>query len=124
MIRIVAGRAGLLVCACLAMPAEAMERIADPTRPPTASDNAQDVAMPVLQSVLIAPGRSEAIISGRLVRVGDQFGDGRVVKIVETEVVIRSGNESQTLKLFPSIEKRPAALRSVAAKPGSRGQEK
>jgi MSHA biogenesis protein MshK len=119
--------AGLLVCSCLVMPVAIAEKMVDPTRPPTAPDYAQDagaVASPVLQSVLISSGRSEAIISGRLVHVGEQLGDARVVKISESEVVLRNGNDLQTLKLFPSIEKRLTTLGYTATKPGNRGQEK
>ncbi|RJG07982.1 MSHA biogenesis protein MshK [Noviherbaspirillum cavernae] len=99
--------------------------MADPTRPPGALDSAYGAvdAGPVLQSVLIGPGRAEAIISGRTVRLGEQFGDARVIKITDAEVVLRNGSEVQTLKLFPSIEKLPASSR-VSNKPALRGQEK
>ena len=95
----------------------------DPTRPPNAVDQQMSNAGPVLQSVLIGPGRSEAIISGRTVRLGDQFGEARITKITESEVVLKSGNEVQTLKLFPSIEKR-LTDRQASVTPASRGQEK
>lgn len=91
----------------------------DPTRPPVAlSDSGQqaaEAAAPVLQSVLISPSRRLAIIDGQTVRQGEKFGASRVVKITETEVVLRggggNGNTTQILKLFPQVEKRPAASR-------------
>jgi hypothetical protein len=36
----------------------------------------------------------------------DVIGDARVVKISESEVVLKSGSEIKTLKLFPGVEKR------------------
>ena len=87
----------------------------DPTRPPEAFSQPAEEGIatpkdkPVLQSVIISPGRKVAIISGEAVRVGGNFGDSRLVKLTETEAVLRRGNEMQILKLFPQIEKRSAA---------------
>lgn len=97
-------------------PVASAAELADPTRPPPAFENAaQGEAAnngPVLQSVLIAPGRKEAVISGQTVTVGQKFGDARVEKIAESEVVLRSGKNVQTLKLFPGMEKSPATRKS------------
>lgn len=82
---------------------------ADPTRPP---DFAPADAAPAasgglrLESVLIAPDRRVAVIGGQQVRLGEKFRDGRVVRITESEVVIRTAEGAQTLKLFPEVEKR------------------
>lgn len=88
------------------------ETLRDPTRPPDVlyapDDGAGIEAGPVLQSVLISPGRRTAVISGQSVKTGDRFGDGRVVRISETEVVLKTGSGLQTLKLFPDVEKRTA----------------
>lgn len=90
----------------------AAEALRDPTRPPAvlyAPDEGEGIeAGPVLQSVLISPGRRTAVISGQSVKTGDRFGDGRVVRINETEVVLKTGSGLQTLKLFPDVEKRTA----------------
>lgn len=99
------------------LPAYAAELI-DPTRPPASAlveGNAtaqQTTAEPVLQSILISPRRKEAIISGQTVKVGDGVGEAKVVKITEDEVVLRSGKDLQTLKVFPGIEKRSASGRA------------
>jgi MSHA biogenesis protein MshK len=93
------------------------EALADPTRPPAilTQDAHPDgkapapASGPVLQSILISPTRVVAIISGETVKQGDKYGDSRVVKISEGEVVLRSGSQLQTLKLFPDIEKLPAS---------------
>lgn len=86
------------------------QSLPDPTRPPRLGQVAGSIEAstgPVLQSVLLSPGgRSIAIISGQTVRLGEQYGSARLVKITESEVVLRSGNELQTLKLFPNIGKR------------------
>jgi MSHA biogenesis protein MshK len=89
----------------------ASQNLRDPTRPPVAfgrrhDGNLQQVPSgPVLQSVLVSPGRQVAIISGQTVKLGEKFGDARVVKITENEVVLSGSNGVQTLKLFPGIEK-------------------
>jgi len=85
------------------------QQLQDPTRPSGVND--QGTAMsadggPVLQSILISAGRRIAVISGQAVKLGEQFGGARVVKIAENEVVLRNGNEFQTLKLFPSLGKK------------------
>lgn len=100
----------LLACA----PAQAQD-LADPMRPPAALDIRREQSSgpqtggPVLQSVLIGPTRKVAVISGQTVALGEKFGELHVVKITETEVVLRSGKEMQTLKLFPDVEKRPGS---------------
>jgi MSHA biogenesis protein MshK len=102
----------LLICVaalCLARAAQGAP-FADPTRPPDAAP--AEAAPGVsggsrLESVLIAPDRRVAVIGGQQVRLGEKFRDGRVVRITESEVVIRTAEGSQTLKLFPEVEKRP-----------------
>lgn len=105
---------GLLVVSgfLLCLPLVHAQDLPDPTRPPAAMDTRPDPAAgtqaggPILQSVLISPTRKAAIISGQTVALGEKFGDAWIVKITETEVVLRNGKEIQTLKLFPDIEKR------------------
>lgn len=97
--------------ALAAFPAASQETV-DPTRPPNAANlgsagPAAD-AGPVLQSVLISPGRKIAVISGKEVLLGGRYGKAKVVGITESEVVLREGNNVQKLKLFPAIDKRKA----------------
>jgi MSHA biogenesis protein MshK len=122
---IIAG--GCLLAAACAVPAAFAENLADPTRPSAALDagsgnpgagttdgtSALAASEPVLQSVLIAPGRKVAIISGETVKLGDKFGEARVVRITENEVVLRTDRDQQTLKLFPGLEKRRAPDRAA-----------
>ena len=95
-------------------PATADEILRDPTRPPAAlyapDDGAKAESGPMLQSVRLSRGRYTAIVSGKTVRVGDSLGNARVLRIGETEVVLKTGNGLRTLKLFPDVEKRPAAI--------------
>jgi len=99
---------GMGACAALA------QSLPDPTRPPfvaRAGSKVVSVApaeapMPVLQSVLIGKDRRMAIISGQRFDIGDQVGDARIVRITETEVLLRSGAGHTTLKLFPQVLKR------------------
>lgn len=90
------------------------EQLPDPTRPPAfiaVGSEQSAAAAPVLQSVLISPTRVVAVISGQTVKVGDKFGEARVIKIAESEVVLRNGQDVQVLKLFPNVEKRLASSR-------------
>ena len=100
------------------------QELADPTRPPASIESARDqdaaaASGPVLQSVLISPTRKIATINGQVLKQGDRFGDARVVKISENEVVLRNGREVQTLKLFPQVEKQTVPNHSYS-KAGSR----
>ncbi len=79
--------------------------LVDPTRPPSAQGavpgaekNAQNRTV---QSVLIGPGRSVAVIDGEMVRVGSRLGEARVVRIDESGVVLRNGARMEILRLLP-----------------------
>ena len=95
----------------------------DPTHPPVglgagAADAESDTAGGIrLQSVMISPTRSAAIINGVMVRLGEKYGDAVLVKVAESEVVLRSGGAQQVLKIHPGVEKReivPVALAAPA----------
>ena len=89
------------------------ENLPDPTRPPSEFEAAAGVAAgaavpsgPMLQTVLISPRHKVAIINGETVKLGGMYGSARVVKISESGVVLNEGGSLQTLKLFPSVEKK------------------
>ncbi|HSS46458.1 MAG TPA: MSHA biogenesis protein MshK [Burkholderiales bacterium] len=98
----------------------------DPTRPPSeleasvVSPNGAQTG-PVLQSVLISPVYKVAIISGEIVTLGGQYGKARVVKISESEVVLNTGGNLQTLRLFPDVEKKTGYSGAVTEKKTRRG---
>lgn len=89
----------------------AAENLLDPTRPPAefaapSAATASAATGPLLQSVLISKGRKSAIIGGQVVGLGEKYGEARVVKITESEVVLKTGTVTETLRLFPDVEKR------------------
>jgi len=95
--------------------------VTDPTRPPgsyaagdpeVAADAGSGI---VLQSVMISPTLKAAIINGEMVRLGQKYGDAVLIKVTENEAVLKSGNDTQVLKLYPGVEKREIA---PAAKKG------
>jgi MSHA biogenesis protein MshK len=107
-------RAFPFLACVLALPVSA-QSLPDPTRPSASQVVAQsdpgtvggsNGGAPKLQSVLISPQRKEATISGHIVRLGEKFGAAVLVKVTETEAVLRTGSEVQVLKLFPNLEKR------------------
>lgn len=93
-------------CAAQAAPAGLS---VDPTRPPSPAAGVPggegSAQSRILQSVLIAPGRSVAVIDGEMVRVGSRLGDAEVVKIDESGVVLRSGGRTETLRLLPDAKR-------------------
>lgn len=110
----------VLLIACLPAAAALAQSLPDPTRPPSAVDLAMSATgassrLGVLQSVMIADGMREAIISGRVVHVGDRHEDAQVLKITEGEVILRTAEGLQTLKLYPGIETRHMDGRLPAA---------
>ena len=101
--------------------------LSDPTRPPGAGawqQGTQEVAPAgkQLQSVLLSGGRRVAIIDGTMVALGGKLGEARVVRISETEVVLKTGEETETLKLFPSVDKQPVKRAPGRARAGVPGK--
>jgi MSHA biogenesis protein MshK len=90
----------------------------DPTRPPNATPEGESgqARVPVLQSVMITPHGRAAIINGERVELGGKFGDARVLKITETEVVLRSAGRTEVLKLYPNVDKAAKRPESRAAR--------
>jgi MSHA biogenesis protein MshK len=102
--------------------ASAQKITIDPTRPPVgaaAVDTDRDTGGGIrLQSVMISPTQSAAIINGVTVRLGEKYGDAVLVRVAESEVVLKSGGAQQVLKIHPEVEKRevvPVALAAPAA---------
>jgi MSHA biogenesis protein MshK len=119
------------IAATLSSHAHASAQImTDPTRPPRSAAAAQAGAeaageapsAPVLQSVMITPTRRSAIIGGERVELGGRYGEAQVVKITESEVVLRSGGRTEVLKMYPDVDKKTArsAQPASALPPGGR----
>jgi len=107
-----------LVCLLWELAAAAQaQALGDPTRPPAGFNLAQSgvnpavvaVAPLVLESVLIHPDVRSAIISGERLTLGQKIRGLRLIRIGETEVVLLEGGERRTLKLYPGVQKKPAA---------------
>lgn len=110
------GQCLFLVVCWMAGAGDAEEMLPDPTRPPAAvlapepasaeSGKAAEV-VPVLRAVVLSPQRKAAAINGRAVRLGEKFGDYRLVGLNPGEAELRQKNgQKQTLKLLgPSVQK-------------------
>jgi len=107
---------GALLCAA----AVSAQGIADPTRPPAAftqpATDAGAPALPVLHSIKISPTERSAIIGGETVRQGGKYGDARVVRITENEVVLRSASGTETMRLYPDVNVKPVVTETAAGK--------
>lgn len=119
-----------LALALIAAPALAQRVMADPTRPPGSvvmdSQAAADVSGPVLQSVLIPKkGRPVAVIGGQQVRLGEKYGESRLVRLSEREAVLEGPSGTERLSLTPGVEKiairKSSKEKTTAAEGGQRG---
>ena len=93
--------------------------ISDPTRPPaalSAGASAESGAAPaaVLSSIKITPTEKTAVIGGETVRLGGRYGDARVIKITDSEVVLRTSAGTETLRLYPDVDIRPLVVEPAA----------
>ena len=120
----------LLTAAMLAGTAGAQaQAMTDPTKPPAALSapggssespgTQEDTAGMQLQSILMSSGRKVAVINGNMVPLGGMVGEAKLVAISETQVVLKKGDETEVLKLFPGVDKQPSKRR--AARAGAKG---
>ena len=56
-----------------------------------------------LQSVIISPQYRAAIINGKTVRLGDKYGNSRLVEVRENSVVLQNAQGRRVLELFPRV---------------------
>ena len=104
-----AARMILFAMAALLAPPLAAASLPDPTALPAAPATAgADGGRPAVSLTAIKQrgGQRIAIINGREVAVGGRYQDARVVRISESEVVLRQGGETTVLRLYPQVEKR------------------
>jgi MSHA biogenesis protein MshK len=94
----------LALAAVLAAGTAQAAPFADPTQPPArGAGEAGALSGPRVESILIAPDRRLAVVNGQQVTVGSRFGAGTVVRITETEVVVRGSEGEQKLRLYPEL---------------------
>ncbi len=103
------------------------QAMTDPTRPPAALAAEAPVGggegavtqVRQLQTVIISPTRKAAIINGVLVNLGGKVGDAVLTRVAEDEVVLRSGDLREVLKLHPAVDKvdiEPAGAKNAPRK--------
>jgi MSHA biogenesis protein MshK len=56
-----------------------------------------------LQSVIISPHYRAAIINGKTVRLGGEYGNSRLVEVRENSVVLQNTRGRRVLELFPKV---------------------
>jgi MSHA biogenesis protein MshK len=112
----------------------AADTLPDPTLPAidlnsSGAGSAKDVVPdePVsrgLQSIIISPQYSAAIINGETVRLGGKSGDSRLVEVRESSVVLQNAQGRRVVELFPkvNIKKNEAAQRESRAQEKASGQ--
>ena len=96
--------------------------LADPTRPPAGlvaeATSSEAVTGPVLQSVLIPrKGRAVAVIGGQPVRLGEMYGESRLIKLTEREAVLEGPSGVERLLLTPGIEKTNITMKKTNKSP-------
>lgn len=115
----------MAAAAALAVAGAQAQALTDPTRPPSSVsaplEGQQDAPATQLQSVLLSSGRKLAVINGETVPLGGRIGEARVIRITETEVTLKKGDETEVLKLLPGIEKKPSRRGPVRAPGGAPG---
>lgn len=74
----------------------------DPTRP---SGAATGGGASGLTSILVKPGRKQAVIHGRTVTIGDRVDDAVVVDIRPYEVILKRGGRESRMRLVPRLDK-------------------
>lgn len=111
--------------------ADGAQILNDPTRPPVGAQPVDPGDKPesgaVLQSVMIMPNTRFAIIGGERVEVGGRYRDAQVVRITETEVVLRRAEGTESLQMYPEVKMKAARPVQPAppepARPGRRSRQ-
>jgi len=99
------------VMACV-LPAVAAD-LTDPTRPPTGfseqprAAEAPQAAPLLVSSVFLMGKKPYAILDGQVVRVGDRLESGRISKIDESGVWLKTPTGPIQIKLLPDVKKTP-----------------
>lgn len=99
----------LALAAWFAAPLAAAAALPDPTAlpaAPTASRGEGGNSAFVLTAIKRVGTRRIAVMGGQEISVGSRYQDAQVVRISESEVVLRRGGETTVLKLYPQVEKR------------------
>lgn len=101
----------ILLLAALLPTGAGAQPLADPTRPPDAAvaEGVVASAGPIVQSIIIGPGRKRAaIIGGERVEVGGNYGGATVVRITDSGVYLKGSEGEEFLPATVGVEKTPA----------------
>lgn len=101
--------ARMMLCAAIALLALPCARAAlpDPTALPAAPAAEGGASPGISLTAIKRRGKQRlAVIGGQELAVGERYQGARVVRITESEVVLRWGAEVTVLKLYPHVEKR------------------
>ena len=80
----------------------------DPTAPPAQSAEGAAAGQGIPLTAIKQVGqRRIAIIGGQEIAVGGRYEGARVVRITESEVVLRRDGETTVHKFYPQVDKRP-----------------
>lgn len=101
-------------CAMAWAPPAVAADIADPTRPPSGFSEKAAEAPPApplrVSSVFLMGKQPYAMLDGRVVRIGDRLEAGRISKIDESGIWLKTPAGPRQLKLLPDVEKTPAGM--------------
>ena len=78
----------------------------DPTRPIFTSNSAPAEEVKkglVLETIIHSNNNKSAIISGKLMKVGDYIGEHKLIVVNSSNVILRSGDERLKLSVFSSV---------------------
>jgi hypothetical protein len=97
---------GCVLLSLSAIPAISLaQTLVDPTKPPyELSASAVGTTPNDLQSIIISPARSAAIINGQMIELGGKASDVRLIEVREGSVVLQGANGRQVLTLFPNVK--------------------
>ena len=88
--------------------------LADPMRPPrelfaAGSEATQEPGASPAQVVIISTDRSQATINGKAVPLGGRYGDYTLVRITDSELVLRKVDSTEEIiRLYSAVSKKPA----------------
>lgn len=101
----------LLTSLLMGLGAAQAQPLVDPMRPAEISRQAPSreprVREPGVRVILTSPGRSLAVIDGKVVAVGEEVRGGRLVGLSDSAAVLRKDGGRDVLLMHPSIDKRP-----------------
>jgi len=93
--------------------------LTDPMRPPNVAGAATSAGKPSsapigVQVILTSQERKVAVIDGKVVPLGGNARDGKLVGLTDTSAVLEKGKngERDVLLMHPNIEKKPPSRRT------------